>query len=162
MNFWYLGFIKIIFPNSKIIHVSRNPLDNCLSIFENLFEYQQGWDCDQNELAEYYLIYKDLMEFWNKFFGQTIFNIKYEEIISNPDEKIKELISFCKLNWEEECLNFYKNDNPIKTLSVNQANKPIYKSSLINLKILKRIRYFIKKIKLILLFRIFLIVEYSF
>ena len=130
VNFWYLGFIKIIFPNSKIIHVSRNPLDNCLSIFENLFEYQQGWDCDQNELAEYYLIYKDLMEFWNKFFGQTIFNIKYEEIISNPDEKIKELISFCKLNWEEECLNFYKNDNPIKTLSVNQANKPIYKSSL--------------------------------
>ena len=62
----------------------------------------------KNELAEYYLIYKDLMEFWNKFFGQTIFNIKYEEIISNPDEKIKELISFCKLNWEEECLNFIK------------------------------------------------------
>ena len=51
-------------------------------------------------------------------------------MISNPDEKIKELINFCKLNWEEECLNFYKNDNPIKTLSVNQANKPIYKSSL--------------------------------
>ena len=130
INFWYLGFIKILFPDSKIIHVSRNPLDNCLSIFENLFDYQQGWDCDQNELAEYYLIYKDLMEYWNKLFGKTILNIKYEDVISNPKKKIEELINFCQLDWEEECLNFHKNNNPIKTLSVNQANKPIYKSSI--------------------------------
>ena len=130
INFWYLGFIKILFPGSKIIHISRNPLDNCLSIFENLFDYQQGWDCDQNELAEYYLIYKDLMEYWNKLFGKTILNIKYEDVISNPKKKIEELINFCQLNWEEECLNFHKNNNPIKTLSVNQANKPIYKSSI--------------------------------
>ena len=40
------------------------------------------------------------------------------------------MINFCNLNWEEECVNFYKNDNPIKTVSVNQANKPIYKSSI--------------------------------
>ena len=124
------GFIKIFFPDSKIIHVSRNPLDNCLSIFENLFDYQQGWDCDQNELAEYYLIYKDLMEYWNKLFSKTIFNIKYEDVISNPKKKIEELISFCQLDWEEKCLNFHENNNPIKTLSVNQANKPIYKNSI--------------------------------
>ena len=130
INFWYLGFIKILFPNSKIIHVSRNPLDNCLSIFENLFDYQQGWDCDESELAEYYLIYKDLMEYWNELYGTTIFNIKYEDVISNPNKKIKELISFCQLDWEEKCLNFHNNNDPIKTLSVNQANKPIYKSSI--------------------------------
>ena len=51
MNFWYLGFIKIFFPNSKIIHVSRNPKDNCFSIYENLFEFPEGWNCDQEELA---------------------------------------------------------------------------------------------------------------
>ena len=101
-----------------------------MSIFENLFDYQQGWDCDQNELAEYYLIYKDLMEYWNKLFGKTILNIKYEDVIANPKNKIEELINFCQLDWEEECLNFHKNNNPIKTLSVNQANKPIYKSSI--------------------------------
>ena len=106
INFWYLGFIKILFPDSKIIHVSRNPLDNCLSIFENLFDYQQGWDCDQNELAEYYLIYKDLMEYWNKLFGKTILNIKYEDVISNPKKKIEELINFCQLDWEEKMFKF--------------------------------------------------------
>ena len=130
INFWYLGFIKIFFPNSKIVHVSRNPLDNCLSIFENLFEFSQGWDCDQNELAEYYLIYKDLMEYWNTILDKKILNIKYENLISNPEKQIKELINFCQLEWEDRCLNYYDNNNPIKTLSVNQANKPIYKSSI--------------------------------
>ncbi len=129
LNFWYLGFIKIFFPESKIIHISRNRLDNCLSIFENLFEFPQGWDCDQNDLAEYYLIYEDLMEYWNTLFKKTILNIKYEEIVADPENKIKELINFCQLKWEDQCLYYHSNNNPIKTLSVNQANKPIYKTS---------------------------------
>ena len=129
-NFWYLGFIKILFPESKIIHISRNPKDNCLSIFENLFDYPEGWNCDQEELAEYYLIYQDLMKFWSKLFGNSIYNIKYEDVILNTNTKIKELINFCGLEWEEACLNFHENNNPIKTVSFNQANKPIYKSSL--------------------------------
>ena len=129
-NFWYLGFIKIIFPKAKIIHVSRNPKDNCLSIFENLFDYPEGWNYDQKELAEYYLIYKDLMEFWNNIFRDSILNVRYEDVILDTEKKIKELISFCDLNWENSCLDFHKNNNPIKTVSFNQANKPIYKSSI--------------------------------
>ena len=48
----------------------------------------------------------------------------------NPTTKIKDLIRYCELNWEDQCLEFYKNDNPIKTVSFNQANKPIYRSSI--------------------------------
>ena len=129
-NFWYLGFIKIFFPEAKIIHVFRNPKDNCLSIYENLFDAPEGWNSDQNELAEYYFLYKDLMEFWNQYFKNSFINIKYEHLISNPETKIKELINSCNLDWEKNCLEFYKNDNPIKTVSFNQANKPIYKTSL--------------------------------
>ena len=87
-----------MFPNSKVIHVSRNPKDNCLSIFENLFDYSEGWNSDQEELAEYYLIYQDLMKFWNKLFGNSILNIRYEDIVLDTRAKIKELINFCDLN----------------------------------------------------------------
>ena len=128
-NFWHIGCIKIFFPKAKIIHVFRNPKDNCLSIFENLFDYPEGWNSDQNELAEYYLIYKDLMNFWNKLFENSILHIKYEDIILNTESKVKEIIKFCDLKWENACLEFHKNNNPIKTLSFNQANKPIYKTS---------------------------------
>jgi hypothetical protein len=129
-NYYYLGFIKIFFPKSKVIHVHRNAKDNCLSIYKNIFDTPEGWNCDQNELAEYYLIYKDLMKYWNKLYSGFIHNIRYEDLIINTNNEVKELISFCGLEWENKCLEYYKNDNPIKTVSFNQANKPIYKSSI--------------------------------
>ena len=131
-NFWYIGFIKIFFPNSKIIHSHRNPKDNCLSIFKNLFPDTTGekWLYDQNEMGEYYLIYHDLMKFWNKIFDNQIYNCEYEDLVNNKESKIKNLIQFCGLEWDDKCLKHHENNNPIKTLSINQANKPIYKSSI--------------------------------
>ena len=55
---------------------------------------------------------------------------QYESLVNNSENEIKKLIKYCDLEWEENCLQFYKNKNIIKTVSVNQANKPIYKSSI--------------------------------
>ena len=131
-NFWYIGFIKIFFPKSKIIHSFRNPKDNCLSIFKNLFPMtiNEKWLYNQEEMGEYYLIYNDMMKFWNKLFNNEIYNLKYEDLVNDKENKIKELIKYCDLDWNDKCLDHHKNTNPIKTLSINQANKPIYKSSI--------------------------------
>ena len=129
-NFWIIGFIFIFFPEAKVIHVSRNAKDNCLSIFKNFFENPDGWNCEMNELANYYNTYKDLMIYWNDKFKEKIYNIQYESLVNNSENEIKKLIKYCDLEWEENCLQFYKNKNIIKTVSVNQANKPIYKSSI--------------------------------
>ena len=75
------------------------------------------------------------MDFWNIYFKNSIINIKYEDLISDPEKKIKNMINSCNLDWEMNCLEFYKNDSPIKTVSFNQANKPIYKTSLKKYKI---------------------------
>ena len=69
------------------------------------------------------------MAFWNEKIPQSFLNINYEDIIDNPNTEIKKLISFCGLEWHDDCLNFSKNMNPIKTVSVSQARNPIYKSS---------------------------------
>ena len=129
INFWFIGFIKKFFPNAKIIHCSRNSKDNCLSIYKNLFDAQDRWFYNQEELANYYNTYEDLMKFWNKKLPGEIYNIQYENLIKNSETEIKAIIDFCKLKWEDSCLNFHENDTAIKTLSVNQANKPIYSSS---------------------------------
>ena len=129
-NFWYIGFINLFFPNSKIIHSQRNPKDNCLSIYKNNFPSREKWAYDQEEMANYYLIYKDLMNFWNNKFPNRIFNINYEDLINNSEVKTKEIIDYCELEWEDQCLKHQNNKNPIKTLSVNQANKPIYNTSI--------------------------------
>ena len=78
MNFWFLGFIKYFFPNSKIIHCSRDPKDNCLSIYKNLFDVHQGWLYDQEDLANYYGVYEDIMKFWNKKYDKETVKHKYD------------------------------------------------------------------------------------
>ena len=129
LNFRWIGLIKMLFPNSKIIHCSRNPRDNCLSLYKNFFEGGLNFSYHQKELGAFYNLYLDLMIFWNEQFSDTIYNAKYEDIIKTPDKKIKEIISFCGLPWEENCLTFHKNKTPIKTMSTAQARKKIYKSS---------------------------------
>jgi Tfp pilus assembly protein PilF len=129
LNFRWIGFIKILFPNSKIIHCSRNPKDNCLSIFKNFFEGGLDFGYNQKELGAYYNLYLNLMNFWEEQFPNTIYNAQYEKIIEDPEKEITNMIKFCNLNWEEDCLQFYNNKTPIKTLSTAQARKPIYKSS---------------------------------
>jgi hypothetical protein len=97
LNFRWIGFIKILFPNSKIIHCSRNPKDNCLSIFKNFFEGGLDFGYNQKELGTYYNLYLDLMNFWKEQFPNTIYDAQYEKIIEDPENEIKNMIKFCNL-----------------------------------------------------------------
>ena len=130
LNFRWIGFIKILFPSAKIIHCKRDPKNNCLSMFKNLFEGGLNFTYDQDDLVRYFKSYKNLIQFWHKKYPKQIFDINYEKLILNNKEEIKKLIKFCDLNWEENCLSFHKNKTPIKTMSTAQARNPIYKSSL--------------------------------
>ena len=130
-NFRYLGFIKIFFPNSKILHCYRNPKDNCLSLFKNSFaSAMMNWSNKSNDIASYYNIYKELMTFWKSKIPDFILDVEYESLVNNKEDEIKKILKFCDLKWDEKCLNPEKNSKtPIKTVSVSQARQPIYKSS---------------------------------
>ena len=129
LNFQWIGFIKIIFPNAKVINCSRDPKNNCLSIYKNLFDHEGAWCYDKNELTQYYKLYSDLMAFWKDKIPNFVYDIKYENLIKDPVNQIKSLIKKSNLSWDEKCLNFDKNTSAIKTLSVNQARKKIYSTS---------------------------------
>ena len=131
LNFLWIGFIKIVFPNAKIIHCYRNPKETCLSIYKNVFPGSDlAWTYNQKELGTYYNLYEDLMKFWHKLFPNYIYDIKYEKLINNQEEQSKALITACNLKWEKNCLDFHQNKRPIKTLSITQARQKIYNTSL--------------------------------
>jgi len=130
LNFQWIGFIKILFPNSKVINCIRDPKENCLSIYKNFFDYEGPWCYEKKELTEFYNLYLDLMKFWTNKYPDMIYNVKYEELIHNPDSEIKKLVNWLDISWDENCLKFYENKSAIKTLSVNQARKKIYPTSL--------------------------------
>lgn len=130
-NFLYIGLLKSIFKNCKIIHCRRDPLENCFSIYKNNFPYDGIlFAYDQIELARYYSYYNDLMMHWDKLYPNEIHHIQYEKLINNQEEITKNLINYCDLDWEDNCLEYYKNKNSIKTLSTLQARNPIYTSSI--------------------------------
>jgi tetratricopeptide (TPR) repeat protein len=130
LNFRYIGFIKIIFPNSVIINCTRNPVDTCWSNFKICFVANLPFTNNLNDLAQFYNIYSDLIKFWRSLFVNDIYNLDYNSMIENPDKEIKNIIKFCQLDWDENCLKHELNLKQIKTASFAQARKPIYKSAI--------------------------------
>jgi len=131
-NFRWIGIIKLFFPNSKIIYCKRNAKDNCLSIYKNFFASEDmKWAFDEKNIAHYYNLHLNLMEYWKTKFDKQIYEINYEKLVSNKEEEIKKMIKFCDLDWDPICLNHHKNKKtPIKTVSISQAREPVYKSSI--------------------------------
>ena len=119
-----------LFPNSKIIQCKRDKIENCWSIYKNNFDGNIDFSNNLDDLGSYYNLYEDLMSFWNKKYSNMIYNLNYEDLINNQNSQIKNLINFCELDWDQNCLNFHKNSKTIKTVSFAQARKPIYKSSI--------------------------------
>ncbi len=130
-NFFWIGFISTLFPNSKIIHIKRNIKDNCLSIYKNLFGGNRtDWTYDVKNIQKYVKIYREMMDFWKSKINKKIYEINYEDLVKNQEIEIKNLLNFCNLEFEQECLQHHKSKNPIKTVSINQSRHPIYKDSI--------------------------------
>ena len=130
LNFVWIGFIKIFFPNAKIVHCVRNPKDNILSLYKNNFDEHLNFSNDLDDLYLFYKEYYNLMKFWKIKFPDLIHDAVYENIIKEPKDQITRLLKFCNLNFEENCINFYNNKRLIKTVSAAQARKPLYNSSI--------------------------------
>ena len=131
INFQWIGLIKYMLPNAKIVHCTRNSRDNCFSIFKNYFVNPKlNFAYDMNDLCDFYNLYNDLMNYWEEIIPDFIINIKYEELVNDPVSKIKSLIESCDLTWDIKCLDYYKNSRPIKTTSLIQARKKMYTSSI--------------------------------
>ena len=131
INFKWIGFIKLILPNSKIIHCTRNAKDTCASIYKNYFTSAElNYAYNLKELIDFYNLYLDLMEFWKKNIPGFIIEVKYENLINSPKKEISKLIKNCNLNWNENCVKFYNNQRAIKTASDTQVRNKIYTSSI--------------------------------
>jgi tetratricopeptide (TPR) repeat protein len=129
-NYFFLGLINLLFPKAKVIHTRRDPVDTCLSGFTKLFKDDMPHSYDLAELGRYYGKYRELMEHWEKVLPQGFMTtVVYEDVVADTEREAKRLIEFLGLPWNEKCIDFHKSDRPVKTASVAQVRKPIYKTS---------------------------------
>lgn len=130
-TYTFLGLVKLALPNSRIVVVRRDPRDNLLSIYKNMFvDGTHLYAYNLRDLGLYYKLFADLIEFWRDLTPESFHEIHYEDLIASPEEESRKLIAACGLDWEEQCLNFHQNKRRVETLSVYQVRQPIYKSSL--------------------------------
>ena len=128
INFRYIGFILSAIPEAKIIHMSRDPMATCWSVYK--YEFRgNAYSFDQKDIASYYILYRDLMDFWSKLFPEKIYDLCYEDLTINQEKETRNLLKYCDLKWDENCLDFHNNKSAVKTTSSMQVRKKMYQGS---------------------------------
>lgn len=128
-NYVHVGLIHLLFPNAKIVHCIRNPMDNCLSCYEQNFSHPTSWSWDLEDIGHYYGQYRKLMAHWNTVLPVPMLEFSYEATVDDFETQARRLLDFCGLEWEPACLDFHRTERPVLTASKGQVRRPIYASS---------------------------------
>jgi hypothetical protein len=129
-NFIYVGLILLAMPNAKIINTVRNPIDNCFGCFKQLWAEGQHFTYDLEDLGRYYRDYHRLMAHWQQVFPHKIYSVHYENVVDNLEDNVQQLLDYCGLPMEQQCLRFHETERAVNTASSEQVRQPIYKSAL--------------------------------
>ncbi|MGZ8271002.1 MAG: sulfotransferase family protein, partial [Methylophilus sp.] len=129
-NFLNIGLIALLFPNVKIIHTIRDPIDTCLSIFFQYFNAKgHPYSFDLSNLGYHYKQYQRIMQHWHEVLPGRVMDIHYEETVADPEYWSRKLIDHVGLEWNEACLAPHRLERTVKTASHWQVRQPIYKTS---------------------------------
>ncbi|MBC8038572.1 MAG: sulfotransferase [Rhizobiales bacterium] len=128
-NFVTLGFIALLFPNARIVHCVRNPADNFISAFQNPMNPTHSYAYDPGNYALCYKQYLRLMRHWQQLLPDRIFNLRYEELTADPEEKTRQLLKFIGLPWDANCLRFHERGTMVKTFSRQQVREAVHQGS---------------------------------
>lgn len=130
MNFFYVGMIRMMLADAKIIHCRRNLLDTALSCFKNHFlSSRLNFTCDLDDLGVYSRHYEALMEHWRDVMPNAVYDSSYEALVAEPEAEIPKLLESCGLPFENACLSFHETRRMVATASALQVKEPIHRGS---------------------------------
>lgn len=125
-NFLYIGLIKMLFPHARIVHTTRDALDNCLSIYFLHLDQVKSYALDLMDIGHHYLQYQRLMAHWQAMFGSDIHELNYDALVKDPKPELERTLAFLGLGWDERCLAVPPVGRAVKTASVWQVREPLY------------------------------------
>ena len=130
LNFRFIGFILSAFPDAKIVHLNRDARATCWSIYKYYFKSDgNGYSYNLQDLVSYYCLYDELMKFWHKLYPNQIYDISYEDLTTNQENETRNLLEYCGLDWDDNCINFHTNKRAVKTTSALQVKEKMYQGS---------------------------------
>src|SRR5579862_2652707 len=130
-NFLQLGLINAALPGARIIHVRRDPIDTCLSIYFQDLRATLSYANDLGDLAHYYAEYQRLMRHWRSVLpAQAMLDVPYEDLINDTETWIRTMLAFIGLPWDARCLEFYRTERDVLTASRWQVRQKINAASI--------------------------------
>lgn len=128
-NFLYIGLIKSMFPEAKIVHTRRHPIDNGLAVYFLHLSHAMPYALDLADIGHWFGQHNRLMRHWKQLYGSDIQEVDYDALVNDPDTQLRQLLAGVGLGWEDACLNFHRQPSVNKTASVWQVRQPLYTSS---------------------------------
>ncbi len=131
-NFTHLGMIRLMLPRARILHIRRDPLDALFSAYCQPFAYNaQPQSYDLGELGRHYRLYAGMMAHWEKVLPEgSVLDVRYEALVEDLEGTVRRILEYCGLPWDERCLSFHETDRAVRTASVNQVRRRLYRSSI--------------------------------
>ncbi len=129
-NFLYLGAIARALPKAKILHMTREPMDTCYANYKQLFGRSAcPYSYTQEEMADYYLLYEELMAHWEACFPSRLCTVSYERLVADTAAETRRVLAFLGLDWQPQCLEYHRLKQAVGTASTAQVRQPVYTSS---------------------------------
>jgi len=131
-NFAFLGLIHAALPGARIIHMQRNPIDTCLSIYFQDFETAVSYANDLEDLAHYYAEYLRIMKHWRSVLPEdAILDVPYEGLVDDQEAWSRKMLEFIGLPWDPRCLDFHETRRAVITASKWQVRQKITSASVL-------------------------------
>jgi tetratricopeptide (TPR) repeat protein len=127
-NYLLLGWLALLFPNVHIIHCRRDARDVAVSCWLTQFG-RIRWACHEDHIAHRIGQYRRVMAHWRAVLPVPMLEIDYEETVSDTEAVARRMLEFIGLNWDPACLAPHRSDRLVRTASVTQVRKPVYRDS---------------------------------
>jgi tetratricopeptide (TPR) repeat protein len=128
-NFLFLGFIAKAYPDAKIVHLCRNPMDTCFAMYKQVFTWAYKFSYRLEDLGHYYIAYQRLLRHWRQTLGERLVEVEYESLVADPLGQTRRLLDRLGLEFEEACLDFDRNETASTTASSVQVREKIHSRS---------------------------------
>ncbi|MFW6076548.1 MAG: tetratricopeptide repeat-containing sulfotransferase family protein [Hyphomicrobiales bacterium] len=126
-----IGLILMVFPNARLINCLRHPLDVAFSAWSQYFATSaMVYTYSFERLARHMQLYTDVMAHWHRTFPGRILDVRYEDLVTEPEPTVRQGIAHLGLEWEPACLEFHKTSRDVRTASIAQVRRPLYTGSL--------------------------------
>jgi len=131
LNYRCLGLIALLFPGARVLYSWRDPIDVCLSIYMNdLHPTMHPYSTDLAHIGLAYRQAERLLNHWKDVLDLPVLEVRYEQVVTNPEAEIRRIIEFCALDWDDRCLHPHTSGRTVMTLSYHQVSQPMYRSAI--------------------------------